>query len=454
MLLAPPSNLEFPAYRAPGFDPTHPASPGLFYSGIAVSGSFVNLLTGAPASITGTVSAIMTPQGPGARCVTTLSGLVAATPASVAASAITFGAIITLTASIATGVFLQINGGSSSYLYQASRVLFMAAGGSTFSSGVTLALNVPYFVAVSYNGSTARWVVANLNTGQITQATTSATHTIGTLGGSTTFVSGGTSGAYFMDGQINAGMCALNNWLSAAQLLAWAADPWAFWYPDDDLDFRIVGLTSGGAQSLAGLSLSRFRGASAFTGAQFFAARAAARAPSRLAPLLTASLAAKGRAAVQARGTQGAGAFLAAIGALRSIAAGRGSPALASSLSGRSSADAHAKVAQSLTARASAASSAGFRARTSPALAALMSARTRAGAAARAIFASGAFLQAASGLAQASVRAEAVFVTTVRAVVNASLVLKAPATIRSLASPARRRLLKAISTIRNLKAPP
>jgi hypothetical protein len=494
MLLSPPSNLEFPSWRAPGFDPTHPASNfnGAGASFLPASGGvYINALTGGVTTKLGVQTYGIGIAGPYVQSQTSANYNSFANSFSTTPSAITIAAIITPVVSESGGVLFQTASGSGLGLQMTIRSLVLGYRNSTlYTSGIAaMTIGVPYFVALSCNGATTYFVQVNLLTGQ----TLTGSIASGVSQGSTAtwyLGNGGTNSSQYAGCDIHAMMAGFVA-LSPAQLRAWAADPWAFWYPDDDPFIRLVGRSSG-ALALAGLSLSRFRAASGLSGAQTmsaftasrarvhgassqaagFAARSAstsgarsaaalaasfsatssARAPSRSAATLAAAFVARSRAIYAARGATGTGAFFSATGAMKAMIGARAAASLAAALSGRSSARAQTKAAQSLAARLSASSAAGAKARMSPALVAFLAARTRAAAGVRGVFSSSAFLFAASGLSQASVRAEAA-IHAARFIINPALVLKAPATIRSLAAPATTRLLKAISTIRNLKAP-
>ena len=499
MLLAPLSSLEFPSWRAPGFDPSHLAAGTTARMSCVAStgGAFINLLNGQATTPTnGTpTSTIRGVIGPAvldsaSTVYNAISNSITETPV-----ATTFGAIFIPTAASGNQTIVadqtSPTGNYSEFRLNGGVLSSGQGGGGGTSSGFpSVVANQPYFVACSLHSANQNFVLVNLLTGQTWSASTTTSRPFGSISGS--YAVGGFSGASTQANAYIAAAMMSRAFLGADQLLAWAADPWAFWYPDDDLDHRIIGALSG-ALSFAGLSPSRFRAQSAFSGAQTMGALGGARArsqgastqvtavaarssstnevrsaqslaaafaaasrtaagsknaaalaaavsaassargPSRLAASLAASVAGRARAIASARGAEGTGAFLSATGSLRLNAFARGVLSLGAALSGRSSA--------------------GTRARTSPALAASVSARTRAAAGVRGVFSSGAFLYVTSGLAKASLRAEAAILATVHLVINPALVLKAPATIRSLAAPATTRLLKAISTIRNLKAP-
>lgn len=475
MLLAPLSSLEFPSWRAPGFDPTHPAA---YFSGgasflPAQGGVYINALTGGVTAKTGTQTFGIGAIGPYVQANASGAYNSFANSFTTAPSAITIAAIVVPLASVAGGVILATNGGSGLGLQMTLRSLVLGYRNSTLysSSLAAMSIGTPYFVASSCNGTTTYFVQANLATGQVLTASIAS----GVTQGSTTtwyLGQGGTSGSQQAGCNIAALMCSFNA-LSLPQLKAWAADPWAFWYPDDDPDYQLVGLSSG-ALSFAGLSRSMFRALSAFSGAQTmaghlassrvsstgasaqavaaaarsasvnearsaptlvasFAATSSARAPARTTASLAASFAARSKAVYAARGAQATGAFFAAAGAMKAAVGARAAASLATALSGRSAIAA--------------------KARTSPALGAFLAARSRGAAAVKGVFSAGAGLYAASGMARASLQARGAIVAAANVIVNLNLILKAPATNRSLAAPATTRLLKAISTIRNLKAP-
>ncbi len=98
MLLSPPSNLEFPSWRAPGFDPTHPASNfnGAGASFLPASGGvYINALTGGVTAKTGTQTYGIGIAGPYVQSQTSANYNSFANSFSTTPSAITIAAIIT-----------------------------------------------------------------------------------------------------------------------------------------------------------------------------------------------------------------------------------------------------------------------------------------------------------------------------------------------------------------------
>jgi hypothetical protein len=434
MLLAPLSNLEFPSWRAPGFDPTHPASNdgGSGASFIPASGGvYINLRTGGATAKSSTQTYGLGIAGPYVQSNTsgaygTFANAFPTTP-----GAITMGAVITPAASVAGGCLFATTATSGSGLQMTMRSLVLGYRNSTLysSSLAAMSIGTPYFVALSCNGTTTYFVQANLATGQVLTASIASGVSQGST--STWDLGGQTGGGVEAGCDIHAMMAGFVA-LSPAQLRAWAADPWAFWYPDDDLDTRLVGLSSR-ALSFAGLSPSMFRALSAVSGAQTMTALGGAQAAAPAASRQAAAVATRSRAAAAARGAPGSGAFFAATGAARAVVRARAAASLAAALSGQSAGAA--------------------KARSSPALGAFLETRARGAAAVKGVFSAGTGLYAASGMARALLQARGAIIATASFIINPNLILKAPATIRSLAAPATMRSLKAISTIRNLKAP-
>jgi hypothetical protein len=103
--------------------------------------------------------------------------------------------------------------------------------GTVVEGGVIIPTGDPCFLVRSGNApiSKQNWLVCNLRTGKISQ-NTAATSGTGSSSGSTAII--GTSGSHLngFAGSIAAVMCS-NAFLSPAQLLQWAQDPWSFWYP-------------------------------------------------------------------------------------------------------------------------------------------------------------------------------------------------------------------------------
>ena len=176
MLLSLTSNLEFPSWRAPGFDPTHPAALNTRMSAVApTSGAaFLNLLTGTRPTLSLTnPSSLVTPFGP---AMNLQSGYtynqfpyVIETP-----TAFTFAAILTTYSFANPGGVISPNGSTNSgqrFMVNSGGTFEIAAGAANFGSACVSGHT--YFIAVSYTSSVSNWVLVDLSTG------VTKTHTAG-----------------------------------------------------------------------------------------------------------------------------------------------------------------------------------------------------------------------------------------------------------------------------------
>jgi hypothetical protein len=241
--------LAFPSGFAPGFNPSHPAakgmSPNYGVSAIALpTGNFVNLLTGIPATIPSTVglqNALLSSIGPcsgqsiqGDAGVFEITGQGTATPTGLTMALIAqFGALgggsIFLQSAASVSILEGITSGSN--------ILF---AGATPSPTITYAANTPYFIAASASSAgTANVLVLNLSNGEYK----TSSGTAGTLPAASSifYIANGSTFSHGCDGYFAAAM-----WspavLSLQQLLSWADDPWAFWYPKNDFTEYELGL--------------------------------------------------------------------------------------------------------------------------------------------------------------------------------------------------------------------
>lgn len=193
----------------------------------------INLLTGSRATKNTSPTTLPSIIGPTLNAQTS-TGWVTDGTISETVTADTIAAILIPTASTAIGWFLvKSNTNTTSLLggvQIASLVPHYRSQGLGFSSGLTLSLNVPYFIAGSFRNGNQNWVVVNLLTGQILAAVNTSAITMNNssapygIGGS--FTVGRSAGA-----QIAAVMLTTNRFLRPQALLAWARDPWSFWYP-------------------------------------------------------------------------------------------------------------------------------------------------------------------------------------------------------------------------------
>jgi hypothetical protein len=119
--------------------------------------------------------------------------------------------------------------------------VFQVQGSATFNTTIPVVANTPYFFAASVSPSLTNILVLNIATGLISTATSTTTQTFSTTNGN--YYLGIDAYGSFCLGPIAALMYA-PSFMSMSQLRAWAADPWAFWYPRTA--WYIVGAASGG----------------------------------------------------------------------------------------------------------------------------------------------------------------------------------------------------------------
>lgn len=232
--------LAYPAEARPGFDPTHPAAQNIRFSGVANSG-FINLLSGAAGTKNSTPTATIDGNLGLTQSITgnTQSFTFASQPTTNDLS-FTFAGLLRYTTTPAGNFFLfgtssAASGVEFGLTTPTSIGLSFPGGGS--GPGVTvgtLAINVPYFLAVSGSivgaNCIANGVLTNMATGQLVAATGTISST-GPIAPNGTYVVGNGEGNFK---QAHGNLAAIMfgaELLSLKQLAQWAARPWDFWYP-------------------------------------------------------------------------------------------------------------------------------------------------------------------------------------------------------------------------------
>lgn len=248
MGLSARNKLAFPTGFAPGFNPNHISigTTGLVRLSCVCMGNanMVSIMSGQIGTLTGTPTFAMH-KTIGPSLVTSSGGASAAfSPGpSTTDTNYTIACIFYITSQGSFNILCLNNNGPSPDFFVDSTSPFnlrLQASGNTLSS-IPVSLNTPYFCAVSNSGSTtANFLLLNLATGAVQTQSTTGAGTSSTFN-STIIVAGVSS----FGQQLNGGMAACayiaNSFLSLPQLLEWAADPWAFWYPDEDATY--VGTT-------------------------------------------------------------------------------------------------------------------------------------------------------------------------------------------------------------------
>jgi hypothetical protein len=229
----------------PGFDPNHIAVGAGAISGAganllsaaSVGANMVNLLTGHKGTASTVTAVTDAPLG-------RISSIGAAGSVNFANSTtcparMTFGAIIRITTSntnalmstsTGTGGMQMVCTGGTNLLY----VQF--AGSSGLPQTTPIVINIPWFVATSCDLTNTSnylysYVAVRLDTGQV--YTTTGTTTSAGAGTLTPTQSGGANvGGWTTFGTTRFAAAMMSPiYMPLPLLLAWAADPWSFWYP-------------------------------------------------------------------------------------------------------------------------------------------------------------------------------------------------------------------------------
>lgn len=343
--------LSYPSTLLPGFDPKHPASSKLRYSGVASNAAFRGLGAGNPTPVfvgsgnfTSAMDGII---GPSLGCGSSVSNSnqmqvpgLGGTPTQATIACIArFSNFSTY-----NGIFGDsFSDDVCSLFVDATAKLMMRAGTTnTIASNLSMSVGVPYFCVASINqSSNINFLLLRLDNGEVqTQSVggvnvTMAASTAAYLVGNWPFVSLGMTG--------NLATVMYNHaYLSIPQLLQWAQDPWGFWYPNSAELALFATPTSGGSVSVPGVGMTS--GAGLFSKAlqDGLAGASSSIAAGTLSPII--------------------GTTVGLVGASSSVAAGSFSKALQDALAGASAvlaAASFAETVQDILAGAGATSAAG-----------------------------------------------------------------------------------------------
>lgn len=225
-----PNRLAFPS-RKPGFDPSHPASGKLggVVCAVASQGNFFNLTRGTVSTTTGTpTNALFGTVGPGLSFAanTVCQFTIPANPA----SGYIWGGIFVPT-SLGTPTNQCIVGLASTTYIRCNNTSFnFLIGGSAVNLFTGLVNGHAYFAVASLFSGSVNAVLLDLTTGIL--KTVTPTNANGLSTGNTT-VSIGNTGTAASNNFVGNLAAAIYSpiFLSLPQLVAWAADLWAFWYP-------------------------------------------------------------------------------------------------------------------------------------------------------------------------------------------------------------------------------
>jgi hypothetical protein len=227
-----PNKLAFPG-GLPGFNGSHIAIGGakVRLSAVSGNGSFFGLY---PYSTPGTNVNTVTRQivGIGDTCKYATTGYTSL-PQSTSADYPGTAAAIFQSTSLNTFSFLFSYDSISSAIVVGGNNLTFRIAGNYYGSSLPTSNNVPYFVIVSCDpvSKNINYLTKRLDTGAVATAVVTASafgtdfgtpYTIGNFAGG----AAGTS----LNGVVAAVM-RTNGYLSLQAMLAWANDPWSFWYP-------------------------------------------------------------------------------------------------------------------------------------------------------------------------------------------------------------------------------
>lgn len=260
-----------PAGRSAGFDPTHFASKGCFWSVVSTGASAVNLCKPSPrptaqvsaptrvidgnlglaSKFTGVSSnGLSFTGGAGARVDLAFTYACFYRPATIASNT----SIVSNSTTVNSGSLLSYNTGNACLILGSELVAPML-------SGINLVVGVPYFIIASATGPSAststwthNWFVQRLDTGKILTATGTSSQSWAASNGNMIFGGANSSqGNLDADGNLAAAMYS-NVFTSIPQMQQWAQDPWAFWYPRtlDLVDMLSTGSGGGTAYTLPG----------------------------------------------------------------------------------------------------------------------------------------------------------------------------------------------------------
>lgn len=235
------SKLTYPAGVLPGWDPTHPAARQTRLSAVVRAGTFKEIAPQTRQATLGTTPPTFSNHshlGPvgvfnGSTSINavTVAGLSTAND-----TVATVAAIFTITAFTSTWCPIANSGSSAGYAINIATTpgVQMVLPGTVVTSVVfgTIAVNTPYFLAVSNVTGLQNYVLCNLSSGQIQTATTASAYTSAALNG-TADIGCWSQNSQAFDGDIAAVMWS-NTFLGLGSLKMWAADPWAFWYPQPE----------------------------------------------------------------------------------------------------------------------------------------------------------------------------------------------------------------------------
>lgn len=220
----------------------------------------VDMLSGSPGALNGTPTwsvdghmGGVTGYATTGRSAYTRSG--PASPASATAAAIF--AVDTISGA-AANVIVR-NGLVGSTVFRSTQTTgLLNFGAGAGAGGLAITAGVPYFGVCSLlGGLTLNAALMNLRTGQLRYESIGTAAIVNATATANQYIGNNDAATAPLIGRIAAVMWAYNRFLSLPELLAWASDPWSFWYPS--LRGYRVGISPVAAAGGLGALLSRHR---------------------------------------------------------------------------------------------------------------------------------------------------------------------------------------------------
>jgi hypothetical protein len=232
-----PSGFAYPGTKA-GFNPAHPVAASCRFSGVSTGANFVDLTTGKPGVASGSPVSVMTLMGQASTFSTTTNNIQFSGKPTGVPPAYTLACILIFT-SVPSGTnyyFATSNSAAGASLQSpsAGNLAISISGATGFISTIVPAANVPYFWAGSVLPGTGPNAIGNIILTNLQTGTTlfqSTTNTISTPTTDTGTCTVGNRGTGVGNLSSMAAAMYTTGFTPMAQLLAFAQDPWAFWYP-------------------------------------------------------------------------------------------------------------------------------------------------------------------------------------------------------------------------------
>lgn len=227
--------LSYPGNRS-GYNPMHVLGQANLSAVSRKAGTLTNLLDGRPGTINGgSISANVILTGHGARVGTTSSIRFGNSPAP-SNDSVTFACIVVPNSSVANSAIFDTDGagtGGNGFGWQSASLvprLVVKPSFTNVSSGITLSVGVPYFIAASCNSSASNHLVMRLDNGVISTSSTTGLTTPSAPNGTCTVGNFGATSNFASDMTYHAIMWS-SIFSSKQALLLAASDPWSYWYP-------------------------------------------------------------------------------------------------------------------------------------------------------------------------------------------------------------------------------